>query len=246
MVRPVMSLSRTGLPVLSRMDVEVLGEALARDFQPSVAWGGEPLQAERFAADYLKLNVEYQWLSNNGCYLGAAVLGENQSVVLYDPEADQPFCRAYPMGTVLIDASLQALSRDAVMRFTLLHECAHQLLHRPYFRKNPSGMALRSAAPLRASGGPSGAWGDLERMEWQANALASCLLMPMGAVRAAIRDAGLEERFRGHIRRGLIESIALSMAAAELAPVFRVSERAAQSRLKSLGFGRGGRIGSDG
>ncbi len=236
MVRPVMSLSRTGLPVLSRIDVEELGEAYVRDFQPTMFSEGEPFQAERFAAEYLGLDVEYQWLSNNGCYLGAAVLGEGQAVILYDPETDRPIRREYVLGTVLLDASLQELSQDSLMRFTLLHECAHQVLHRTYFRQSPEAVACRRAGMSGAAREPGKAWTDLDRMEWQANSLASCLLMPLSAVRACIRENELDESYRHRVARGMAESGALRIAAGELAPMFRVSEKAAESRLRGLGF----------
>lgn len=238
MIRPVMSVSRTGMPVLSRMELEELGEAYVRDFQPSLVSDGEPFQAERFAAEYLGLDVEYQWLSNNGCYLGVAILGNRQEVVLYDPETDKPFRREYYLGTVLLDASLQELSRDTTLRFTLLHECAHQVLHRSYFQSHHDAVACRSAVLSGAIRDPEKAWIDADWMEWQANYLASCLLMPLSAVRACIQENELNEYYQYRIKRGMLESNALRMAAFELAPMFRVSEVAAGSRLRALGFGK--------
>ena len=238
MVRPVMSVSRTGMPVLSKMELEELGEAYVRDFQPSMFADTEPFQAELFATDYLKLELEYQWLSNNGCYLGVAVLGDRQAVILYDPETDRPFRREYGLGTVLLDASLQELSRDTTLRFTLLHECAHQILHRPYFQRHYDAVACRSTVFFVAIRDPEKAWTDVDWMEWQANYLASCLLMPPGAVRACVRENELDEYYRYRIKRGMLKSNALRMAAFELAPMFRVSETAAGSRLRALGFGK--------
>jgi hypothetical protein len=231
------------MPVLSKIDLEELGQAMARDFQPSILSGEEPLQAENFATGYLKLDVEYQWLSNNGCYLGAAILDERQNVILYDPGKGKPIRREYTLGTVLLDASLQELSREPMMRFTLMHECAHQVLHRPYFRQNPDAVACRRTALIGDIRDPEKAWTDLDRMEWQANYLASCLLMPIDAVRACIRGNEMEEYYRYRVGRGMIESTALGMAAVELSPIFHVSDKAAESRLRGLGFGRQGAAG---
>ena len=239
MVRPVMSVSCTGMPVLSKMELEELGEAYARDYQPSMFADTEPFQVESFASDYLKLEVEYQWLSNNGCYLGVAILGDRQEVVLYDPETDRPFRREYGLGTVLLDASLQELSRDTTHRFTLLYECAHQVLHRPYFQRHRDAVACRSAVLSGLIRDPEKAWTDADWMEWQANYLASCLLMPLSAMRACIQENELNEYYQYRIKRGMLESSALRMAAFELAPMFRVSEAAAGSRLRTLGFGKG-------
>jgi hypothetical protein len=239
MIKPIMSVSRTGVPVFSKIDLEELGEAYVRDYQPSMFSGEEPFQAERFATEYLKLEVEYQWLSNNGCYLGAAVLGEGQEVILYDPDIDRPFRREYPLGTVLLDASLQELSREGIMRFTLLHECAHQVLHRSCYQSCPDAVACRSAVLNGEIRDPEKAWTDGDWMEWQANYLASCLLMPISAVRACIRENGLDEYYQYRVNRGMLESNAFRMAAFELAPMFRVSDKAAESRLRALGFGKG-------
>jgi hypothetical protein len=233
-----MSMSRTGIPVLSKMELEELGEAYARDYQPSMFADAEPFQVESFATDYLKLEVEYQWLSNNGCYLGVAILGDRQTVVLYDPETDRPFRREYGLGTVLLDASLQELSRDTTLRFTLLHECAHQVLHRPYFQRHRDAVACRSAVLSGLIRDPEKAWTNVDWLEWQANYLASCILMPLGAVRTCVRENELDESYRYRIKRGMPESNAFRMAAFELAPMFRVSEAAAGSRLRALGVGR--------
>lgn len=238
MIKPIMSVS-PGVPVFSKIDLEELGEAYVRDFQPSMFAGDEPFQAESFATSYLKLEVEYQWLSNNGCYLGVAILGDRQAVVLYNPETDRPFRREYPLGTVLLDASLQELSRDGAMRFTLLHESAHQVLHRAYYQSCPEAVACRSAVMNGEIRDPEKVWTDADWMEWQANYLASCLLMPLSAVRACIQENELNEYYQYRIKRGMLETAALRMAAFELAPMFRVSEAAAGSRLRALGFGKG-------
>ena len=238
MIKPIMSVARTGVPVFSKIDLEELGEAYVRDFQPSMFSGEEPLQAESFATNYLKLDLEYQWLSNNGCYLGVAILGDRQAVVLYNPETDRPFRREYPLGTVLLDVSLQELSRDGTMRFTLLHECAHQVLHRAYYQRCLDAIACRSVVINGEIRDPEKAWTDADWMEWQANYLASCLLMPLSAVRACIRENEMDECYQYRIGRGMIESTAFKMMAMELAPVFRVSEKAAGSRLRGLGLGR--------
>ena len=242
MVQPARDASRPGLPGPSKGDLDALGVGSARGFQPSLYRTiGEALRAEQFAEQYLNLTVDYQYLSNNGCYLGAAVMGDEQALALYDPATDRPYLRVYHAGTILLDMSLQG--HETLLRFTLMHECAHQILHRYYFSKQKRSIVCRAAtvmdkedrSPLQGKESPI-QWTDPQRMEWQANYLASCTLMPESRVRVCAQYLEIAKYYQYHIERGMRKASALRVAGAELAPSFRVSTRAAQIRLQELGI----------
>ncbi|WP_153832191.1 ImmA/IrrE family metallo-endopeptidase [Fundicoccus ignavus] len=97
---------------------------------------------------------------------------------------------------------------EYLRRFTLIHECAHSILHRPYFSRCDNQLTLfeledandRSHAPLTAAmtssyngKGPRNFQSDHDWIEWQANSLASCLLMNKSSLSNLLEDYDLED-----------------------------------------------------
>ena len=80
-----------------------------------------------------------------------------------------------------------------------------------------SGRGSKKADPMY--------WTDKERMEWQANAFASCLMMPRPATRKLFEQNSFGSRSRQIISR-----------VAQMVDIFNMSQEAVVYRLKDLGL----------
>jgi hypothetical protein len=75
--------------------------------------------------------VRFEWLSNNAFILGVSVFTDHTTIPLYVPEDDKFTCADFDKDTILLDKTLggEPIASISKPRFTLMHECAHQLLH---------------------------------------------------------------------------------------------------------------------
>lgn len=119
MYEPEIKLSRSGVPVLSRKEIEQIGEMLVREFAPRILETPQALNVDLFAQDYLGLEQDFQYLSHCGLYLGMTVFNDTDSIPVYDPENG---CAKYISArakTVIIDCLLLEKNQENRYRFTM-------------------------------------------------------------------------------------------------------------------------------
>jgi len=58
--------SRSGMPVISNEDIDTLGERMAVDFDHTSLFNTHPIDIERFVEKYLKMPIEFMYLSHCG------------------------------------------------------------------------------------------------------------------------------------------------------------------------------------
>ena len=201
--------------------------------------------AWKFAAYYLGKEVRFEWLSNNGSVLGLSSFSAGTRVPIYLPEENGLEWQELGPDTIL----LSKLFEDAFLdpgkaRFTLMHECAHHLLHTPYFQKKAAeGERTAVAYSIQSDRDQKllerrTPWTDHDRMEWQANYLASALLMPEKRVSAVLEKKGYKDAYFEQVMDGYSESTAYNQLISRLAGAFRVSTIVAKIRLDKRGFER--------
>jgi Zn-dependent peptidase ImmA (M78 family) len=106
--------------------------------------------------------------------------GRRLKAVSFVAEATPPFSRlSLPLGRIIFDPNeIQIFLREprhlSRERFTLAHELGHHFLGHGNYMKGE----LCDEADVALDGTASGKISDVRRMEWQANHLASALLMP--------------------------------------------------------------------
>ena len=100
-------------------------------------------------------------------------------------------------------------------RFTIAHELAHYLLHRPVIDSSRDGITDNV---LYRSGAP-------ERIEYEANRLAADLVMPMDLIEKKLNDD-----FGGVVTETTIESLAASFEVSKAAMEIRLSTFAEAER----------------
>jgi hypothetical protein len=233
MYTPAFKVSRNRVPILSKDDIDAIGERFAADFCPDALRTPMEIDVDRFVTRYLGMQQDYQYLSHCSMYLGMTVFNDTDRVTVYNPVLNQAEYISARAGTVIIDNALLDEKQEHRYRYTMGHEAGHGVLHACYFGYNPVKTSLFGAncEPLvkcRVDGAsvshkPYGTWTDSDRMEWQANKFASALLMPVSMVKRVAKTAELR-------------SSSVNAALERTAAVFNVSYEAAHYRLQELGL----------
>ena len=86
MIRLNLQIKSSGVPILSRRDIDDIGEALVADFCPDAMINPQPIDIDLFAQEYMQMEQDYQYLSHCGIYLGMTVFNDTNKIIVYDPE----------------------------------------------------------------------------------------------------------------------------------------------------------------
>ena len=229
--------------ILSHREIEELAAAVIKDFN-QFFYKDKHISHERtvplpqstpidqFASMYLKLKVSYIHLSSDGSFCGLTAYADTEYVCEIDG-----YPRTIPLkrNEVLLDKSFIQSGKVEKLcgkrRFTLAHECAHQIL---FQLENDDGRAAcrklyaaRHCYSLR----------DLKTREdwneWQANALGAAILMPQAEMEIAFRTI-----LHGHklINYGGRMPIMDRGKLKSLSQIFGVSKTAMIIRLRQLAY----------
>ena len=232
MYYPHYQTSNSNFPILSKRDISVIAERYAREFMPEIVEDPQPFNVDGFAENYLGLQLDYQYLSNDARYLGMMVFNDTDRVIVYLPDADQAEYMHADQGTVIIDCSLLAKKQEHRYRFTMGHECGHWVFHRSYYGYDASQLNLFDTQlpyiKCRESleydcYGFTNKWEDSKWMEWHADHFSAGLLMPETAVHLLLN-------------RELSGNSSEQRKITLVSERFNVSEKAAFLRLQELGL----------
>jgi Zn-dependent peptidase ImmA (M78 family) len=239
MVRANITRKKSGVPVLSKDDIDEIGEMIVGDFCPEALKEPQEIDIDLLVQDYLKMEQDFQYLSHCGVYLGMTVFNDTDKVPVFDPvqgKADYISAKAH---TVIIDNSLLEPNQEHRYRFTMGHEAGHEFLHTPCFEVDAKQMSLfedfgiercpmiQCRVDTKKMNTQRTIWTDHDRMEWQANALSAAILMPKSMVKVVV------ERMRTSNYVGYVLHWMTSVAVSE---AFNVSFESATYRLKQLGY----------
>jgi Zn-dependent peptidase ImmA (M78 family) len=236
MYRPQIRRKKSGAPVLSRKEIDDIGENLVKDFNPSALITPQEIDIDLLAQDYLGMEQDFQYLSHCGVYLGMTVFNDTGKVPVYDPNLNRANYISAKAHTVIIDNTLLAENQQHRYRFTMGHEVSHDFLHTEYFAYDPNQLALFGKSfdfPMvqcrvdskKLEVKQQKSWTDRDWMEWQANALSSAILMPKSVVL----------KVAGDVAKGCTEKHLIPYAEIrKVSEIFNVSFEAAMYRLKEL------------
>lgn len=235
MYKPIFKTRDRGVPILSKDAIEIIGENFIRDFCPDALKNPQPIDIEYFLEGYLGLKIDYQYLSNDGRYLGMMVFNATDKVMIYDPERNVADYLHADARTVIIDNTLLAENQEHRYRYTMAHESGHDIFHWKYYGINPNQISMfdqMQEAPLvqcrsiTLKQGLQKQWTDIDWMEWQSNFFSSVILMPSQAVKILLKE---ETRATKNVLK------CISMVA-KTSRTFNVSPEAAKYRLEQLKF----------
>lgn len=243
---------KNGVPILSRREIEDIAEQVIHSYKPKLVNSPGVLDVELFIENYAELEMDYQDLTHDGSILGMTVFNDCR-IPVYDAENEKAVRMTVNEGTVLIDNSLLESDQLRRGRFTLAHEAAHWLLHRQMYLENKNQISLFEALEMEEkklpvikcrtsdieSKGKKELVTDDEWMEWQADYMASVLLMPRKAfsslVKEKFKSAKIDKNFY-RLGTDFETDLWAEAMAYEMADFFEVSVTAAKIRLKNLGF----------
>ena len=221
--------------ILSYADIEHIAGAVSEDFYGGTSADNERpfcFPIERFASTYLGLSVAYARLSNDGSVLGVTAYQDIEYVVR---AGDVKKIISLARNQVLLDKSLagfsESISAKRRRRFTLAHECAHQILFQ--LEDQEGAAACRKPYALCMARRPRLLRTSEDWREWQANALGSALIMPADRLEQAIRELHWELPLVFHDGYPTIRS---KLLIEHLCSRFSVSRAALTIRLRLLGF----------
>jgi len=226
--------SFTGVPYMTYEALDEYAEGIIRDAMPENLNRATPLDVDEFLEFYLKVLVEYKKLSLDGKVLGLTAFDDGLVRVIDESKNDWIALRVRA-GTVIVDNSLLEPKQEARLRFTLMHEASHWLLHARAFSVKSEAFAAKEG---RADYSPSKKEkSDRDRMERQADFLAAALLIPRPSLCIAcaeywatygqapmIIERGKDDWHNCHAK----------MLPAFVADRFCVSKQAAKIRLEKL------------
>ena len=238
MYTPRYRTNRKGVPILSRNEINAIAENYVRDFQESALGAPEPLDIEGFLEIYLGMSQDYQYLSNNGVFLGMTVFNETDRVPVYDPLTNQAVYIHADENTVIIDRRLiEDEKQEHRLRYTLGHEAGHGIFHTGYFYRDPNQISFfdgedepmircrKDTIGFRRQPTDPHYWTDSDWMEWQTNTLSGALLMPRSMVLKLFRQ---NDTSGSRVRR-------VACTIRDLITECNVSHEAALYRLSDLG-----------
>ena len=216
--------------ILSRKDLEALAVQILRDALPfPLDNGTRCIPIEQLARYYLGLETRYEKLCDWGELIGLTTfagimlkLRRNLREETITVEAD----------TILLDESLNPPEMKPRRRFTVAHECAHQILSR--YEEAIMGHSRRSKFQLGQTYSCRELSNKSDWEEWQANVLASVLLMPKTVVEYVLELCGVTEVFHLNGNKpGDFDEWSKYMKAAK---TLGVSKQALAIRLWQLGY----------
>ena len=178
--------------ILSQKKIEEIAVAVIRDFQKSF-FGSEaddptrfalPTPIDQFASDYLNLKASFQKLSSDGSIYGLTAYVDTEYQIEVDGRQRSIFLKT---NDVVLDKSFIEPENIRKLcgkrRFTLAHECAHQILFQ--LDADDRKIACHKRPEVRTKG--SRALRTQEDWnEWQANSLGAAILMPQSEVDRAM------------------------------------------------------------
>lgn len=225
---------------LLRTQIEEIAVAVMKDFndfffneQTGRKKGdlqGTPI--DQFAKDYLGLSVSFAHLSSDGNLCGLTAYADTEFVLEENGQSKTFFLK---QNQVILDMSFiapgQVRNLCGKRRFTLAHECAHQILYQMQSEEVKASCRKKYAAHTAYS------LRDLKTKEdwneWQANVLGAAILMPQDQIDLAMWYFAVSNKLKNY---GGYFNYKDRMVLKMICQAFGVSKSAAIIRLKELDY----------
>ena len=189
----------------------------------------QAMDVDDFAEFYCKAVIDFANLSQDGQILGCACFNDGFWNVWNEDRTKQVPIKVCK-GCILVDNALIDNEVEGRLRFTIIHECSHLILHPRFYYKKPNTLHKE----LNCSASQIESWAkcrpktDDDIREWQANRLGAALIMPAQTVKMLMAE-------KLNIGVPALTSVCLSdVFTQEMADVFRVSNTAMRYRLRDI------------
>ena len=224
--------------ILSQREIEEIAVAVVSDFQ-MFFFGAEadipdrsplPMPIDQFASQYLKMDVSFCKLSADGSVYGLTAYTDTEYLI----ETETGQCALnLKRNQIVMDEQFilpgNVRSLCGKRRFTLAHECAHQIL----FQLDADEQKFACHKKALAAAGARHLTTREDWNEWQANTLGAAILMPQTEVDRVmtILNNGKQLIQYGYNFRSRDSGVMEAFCS-----FFGVSKSAAAIRLQQLGY----------
>jgi hypothetical protein len=218
-----------GVPILSKAQYEDYGELILGEHCPFVFDFPSATPIEEVAEDDGREFLQYRRLSPNLDFF-AAYCYSDQEFNIYD-NCGQAMPIKVAAGTILIDPAAFWDRNIGNIRFSIAHELVHKKIHPSFFivqesKGTAKAKAFRCPDKLHTLSKPE------QFLEYQANGIAACILMPKKTFFEKARSVICEckrDPVNGQNMRRIVQDVAH-----RLGRVYNVSAEAAARRLDTL------------
>ena len=242
---PRMAYRENGIPILGRKQIDVMAEDIVRNLMP-----------QNFEAVPDATNLQSLWkamggwhyagkyLSRDGSLLGLASF-QGGTLLTLDESRTQAEPFQIKPNTILVDKGLYDPHFEHMFRFTFAHEAGHALLHRRFCEDPENMKAYAGQGNIRAIQDTRERFAQSDKyrlqterdwLEWQANAFASAVLMPVSLVDKIAEKLGVSKGKIYPPARKMYFDPYLTELTDTVSDVFKVSSTAAFFRTKELGY----------
>ena len=226
--RPKSILPDDLIPMISKKELDSIAVRMVNALYPRASSYAVPISINQVVRS-LGLTVKDVHFDSDGEVLGK-IFFEDASTVITDPTTAGISIIPVTAGTIFVNTPTAGIPDERVRNNTILHECVHWMLHRPAFLLAKLWNHEYSAVACRRPGqAVNREWTTIDRMEWQANALAPRILMPDWATRF-IADGWLRRYQR------LSPILKAERTIDQLSRHFNVSRQLAKIRMTELGY----------
>lgn len=195
------AVSKTGVPILSKDKIDAYAMSFLAEYDKALIGSIKPVPIEDIIECHLSLDVDYKHLSQDESILGLTAFTDGRMQV-FNLETDEEEIIKVKEGTIIVEHGLIQDGRcEGRLRFTYAHEASHWVLHRHKFQVdknqgslfdvNAEATAIRCLSrnienddAFARSKGKAAT--DEDWLEWQADYMASALLMPKKTISSGI------------------------------------------------------------
>lgn len=227
------NLSEYLVPIIYKEQLDDIAEAFLEKYYPEALAEPMPIPA-REVAKRMGLDVQEVHITKT-CSVFGQIYFSDCEIQYYDSDTKEYKPLTVKRGTILVDPNVYFMRNVGSMNNTIIHECVHWDLHKKFFELEKLYNKEARAISCQVQEGirPESNRSPLDWMEWQANALAPRILMPIKQTRQKIEE--LIEKNKRVLQTDNIADIMESVVF-ELSDFFEVSKQAAKIRMIDLGY----------
>jgi len=226
-------LSEYLVPIIYKEQLDDVAETFLKKYYPEALTEPKPVPA-REVAKRMGLDVQEVHITKT-CSVFGQVCFSDCEIQYYDLEAREYKPLTVKRGTILVDPNVYFMRNVGSFNNTIIHECVHWDLHKKFFELeklyNKEARSIR--CQVQEGIRPENNRTPLDWMEWQANALAPRILMPVKQTRQKTEE--LIEKNRRVLQTDNMANVMESVVF-ELSEFFEVSKQAAKIRMIDLGY----------
>lgn len=187
------------------------------------------MDVDHFAEFHLKATIDFANLSQDELTLGCTCFNDG-ILMVWDDGRENEYPIDVERGYIFIDNHVLEYEVEGRVRFTIIHECSHWILHKRFYYQKP-GYPIPK---INCSVYHIENWTkrppmtDEDIREWQANRLGAALIMPAPTVKMLMAD-------KLKVKVDNLSAVCVSERfIQEMADVYNVSKAAMTKRLRDL------------